>query len=49
MQPCTDLLRGELRPLPLLTRDDDPCSRNTSKTGNTENLPKLHYRRPFRE
>jgi hypothetical protein len=38
----TDLLRRQLRPLPLLTRDDDTAGRDTGETGQTENLPEVH-------
>jgi hypothetical protein len=42
MQPGTDLLGRQLRPLPLLTGDDDTSCRDTGETGDTENLPKVH-------
>jgi hypothetical protein len=42
VKPGTDLLRRQLRPVPLLSRDDDTSCRDTGKTGETENLPELH-------
>jgi hypothetical protein len=46
MKPGTDLLRGQLCPLPLLTGDDDTSSRDTGDAGETENLPEVHDRSP---
>jgi hypothetical protein len=42
MQPGTDLLGRQLRPLPLLTGDDDTSCSDTGETSETENLPKVH-------
>jgi len=42
VKPGTDLLGRQLRPLPLLTGDDDTGSRDTGETGETENLPEVH-------
>jgi hypothetical protein len=42
MKPGTDLLGGQLRPLPLLTGDDDTGCRDTGETGEAENLPEVH-------
>jgi hypothetical protein len=42
VKPGTDLLRLQLCPLSLLTGDDDTGSRDTGKTGDTENLPEVH-------
>jgi hypothetical protein len=38
----TDLLGGQLRPLPLFTGDDDTGSRDTGEPGETEHLPEVH-------
>jgi hypothetical protein len=38
----TDLLGGQLRPLPLFTGDDDTGCPDTGETGETENLPEVH-------
>jgi hypothetical protein len=38
----TDLLGGQLCPLPLFTDDDDTGCPDTSETGETENLPEVH-------
>jgi hypothetical protein len=42
VKPGTDLLGRQLRPVPLLTRDDDTGCRDTGQTGETENLPEVH-------
>jgi hypothetical protein len=45
VKPGTDLLGRQLRPLPLLTGDDDTGCRDTGETGETgetENLPEVH-------
>jgi hypothetical protein len=42
VKPGTDLLRRQLRPLPLLTGDDDTGCRDTGEPGETENLPEVH-------
>jgi hypothetical protein len=42
VQPGTDLLGRHLRPLPLLTGDDDTGGRDTGETGETENLQEVH-------
>ena len=42
MKPGTDLLGGQLRPLPLLTGDDDTGCRDTGETGEAEKLPEVH-------
>jgi hypothetical protein len=42
VKPRTDLLGGQLCPLPLLTRDDDTSCRNACDAGYTENLPEVH-------
>ena len=42
MQPGTDLLGRQLRPLPLLAGDDDSSCRDTGQTSETENLPAVH-------
>ena len=42
MKPGADLLGRQLRPLPLLTSDDDTGRRDTGETGETESLPEVH-------
>jgi len=42
VKPGTDLLGRQLRPVPLLTGDDDTGGRDTGETGETENLPEVH-------
>ena len=49
VKPGAYLLRCQLRPLPLLTGDDDTGCRNTGETGETENLPGVHEEETFRE
>ena len=49
MKAGPDLLGSQLCPLPLLTGDDDTGCRNTSDTGETENLPEIHEQETFRE
>jgi len=49
VKPGADLLGCQLRPLPLLTGDDDTGGRNTGDTGETENLPEVHEQETFRE
>jgi hypothetical protein len=49
VKPGTDLLGRQLRPLPLLTGDDDTGSRDTGQAGETENLPGVHEQETFRE
>jgi hypothetical protein len=42
VKPGTDLLGCKLRPLPLITGDDDTGSRDTRDTSKTQNLPEVH-------
>jgi len=42
VKPGTNLLRRQLRPLPLFTGDDDTGCRDTGDTGETGNLPEVH-------
>jgi hypothetical protein len=42
VKPGTDLLGCKLRPLPLITGDDDTGSRHTRDTSKTQNLPEVH-------
>ena len=42
MQPSPELHGRELRPLPLLTGDDDTGCCDTGEAGETKNLPQVH-------
>lgn len=42
VKPGPDLVRRQLRALPLLTGDDDSGCRDTGETGKTNNLPEVH-------
>lgn len=42
VQPCPDLVRPQLCPLPLLTGDDDTACCHAGQPGETENLPEVH-------
>ena len=49
VKPGSDVVRRQLRPLALLTRDDDTGCRDAGDTGETKNLPDVHDRSPFGE
>jgi len=42
VKPGTDLIGRQLRPLPLLSGDDDTGCRDTGDTGKAKNLPDVH-------
>jgi hypothetical protein len=44
-----DVFGGQLCSLPLLTGDDDTCSRDAGDTGQTESFPEVHEEETFRE
>jgi hypothetical protein len=44
-----DLVGRQLRPLTLLTGDDDTGCRDAGQTGQTEHLPAVHEQETFRE
>jgi hypothetical protein len=47
VKACTDVLGGQLRPLPLFTGDDDTSCPDTRETRETENLPEVHEQETF--
>ncbi len=42
VEASTDLLGRQLRPLPLLTDDDDTRSGDTGEAGETDSFPEVH-------